>query len=288
MHPRIEVARAYRGHPPAGGRGAGAGVVALPHGGESSPRSTRPPWCSPPAASASSTRSPRTPRSPRPTAGPWPTGRRQAPRPRVPPVPSHRAQAAGRQPGAAHLRGRPRRGRAPARPRRPPVRAGRPTPAGELAPRDVVARAVAAADAAGGAWLDARPGGRLRRPASPASRPCSRRHELDAARDLLPVAPALHYAMGGIQTDLEGRASLPGLWAAGEVASHRRPRRQPAGVELAARGPGVRRPGGPRDRHALGRHRRRPRRRPPAAGAEPRYRRRRRLRADPARPCARP
>jgi aspartate oxidase len=45
------------------------------------------------------------------------------------------------------------------------------------------------------------------------------RHGLDAARDLLPVAPALHYAMGGIQTDLEGRASLPGLWAVGEVAS---------------------------------------------------------------------
>jgi L-aspartate oxidase len=42
---------------------------------------------------------------------------------------------------------------------------------------------------------------------------------LDAGRDLLPVAPALHYAMGGIQTDLEGRASVPGLWAVGEVAS---------------------------------------------------------------------
>jgi aspartate oxidase len=45
------------------------------------------------------------------------------------------------------------------------------------------------------------------------------RHGLDPARDLLPVAPALHYAMGGIQTDLEGRASVPGLWAVGEVAS---------------------------------------------------------------------
>ena len=45
------------------------------------------------------------------------------------------------------------------------------------------------------------------------------RYGLDAARDLLPVAPALHYAMGGIQTDLEGRASMPGLWAVGEVAS---------------------------------------------------------------------
>jgi L-aspartate oxidase len=88
---------------------------------------------------------------------------------------------------------------------------------GELAPRDIVARAVAAADLAGGAWLDARtiedfptrfPGitamlGRL---------------GLDPARDLLPVAPALHYAMGGIQTDLEGRTTKPGLWAVGEVA----------------------------------------------------------------------
>jgi aspartate oxidase len=44
------------------------------------------------------------------------------------------------------------------------------------------------------------------------------RFELDPARDLLPVAPALHYAMGGIQTDLEGRTTKPGLWAVGEVA----------------------------------------------------------------------
>jgi aspartate oxidase len=44
-------------------------------------------------------------------------------------------------------------------------------------------------------------------------------HGLDASRDLLPVAPALHYAMGGIQTDLEGQAGIPGLWAVGEVAS---------------------------------------------------------------------
>jgi L-aspartate oxidase len=45
------------------------------------------------------------------------------------------------------------------------------------------------------------------------------RHGLNPTTDLLPVAPALHYAMGGIRTDLEGRASLPGLWAVGEVAS---------------------------------------------------------------------
>ncbi|HJX87842.1 MAG TPA: FAD-binding protein, partial [Gemmatimonadales bacterium] len=44
-------------------------------------------------------------------------------------------------------------------------------------------------------------------------------HGIDPTRDLIPVAPALHYAMGGIQTDLEGRSSRAGLWAVGEVAS---------------------------------------------------------------------
>jgi len=91
-------------------------------------------------------------------------------------------------------------------------------PRAELAPRDVVARAVAAADAAGGAWLDARQVADF--PSRfPGITAMLARHGLDAARDLLPVAPALHYAMGGIQTDLEGRSSLSGLWAAGEVAS---------------------------------------------------------------------
>ena len=91
-------------------------------------------------------------------------------------------------------------------------------PRAELAPRDVLARAVAATDASGGAWLDARSvsdfSGRF-----PGITAMLARHGLDASKDLLPVAPALHYAMGGIQTDLEGRASLPGLWAVGEVAS---------------------------------------------------------------------
>lgn len=41
---------------------------------------------------------------------------------------------------------------------------------------------------------------------------------LDLARDRLPVSPAAHYLMGGVVTDLEGRTSLPGLFAAGEVA----------------------------------------------------------------------
>jgi len=90
----------------------------------------------------------------------------------------------------------------------------------ELAPRDVVARAVAAADTAGGAWLDARhitafadrfPGVTTR--LAP--------HGVDPARDRIAVAPALHYAIGGIETDLDGRTSRPGLWAVGEVACTR-------------------------------------------------------------------
>ena len=90
-------------------------------------------------------------------------------------------------------------------------------PRGELAPRDILARAVAAADAAGGAWLDAR--GLSDFPARfPGITAMLARHGLDSARDLLPVAPALHYAMGGIETDLEGRSTKAGLWAVGEVA----------------------------------------------------------------------
>jgi L-aspartate oxidase len=42
---------------------------------------------------------------------------------------------------------------------------------------------------------------------------------LDLARDPIPVSPAAHYVMGGVETDLDGRTSIPGLFAAGEVAS---------------------------------------------------------------------
>jgi L-aspartate oxidase len=91
-------------------------------------------------------------------------------------------------------------------------------PRGELAPRDVVSRAVAAADATGGAWLDARD---IRDFSTrfPGVTAILAQHGLDAGRDLMPVAPALHYAMGGIRTDLEGRTDRAGLWAVGEVAS---------------------------------------------------------------------
>ncbi len=90
-------------------------------------------------------------------------------------------------------------------------------PRGELAPRDIVARAVAEADAAGGAFLDARQIADF--PAQfPGIHAMLRTHGLDPLKDLLPVATALHYAMGGVNTDLDGRTSVSGLWAAGEVA----------------------------------------------------------------------
>jgi len=90
-------------------------------------------------------------------------------------------------------------------------------PRAELAPRDVVARAVAAADRDGGAWLDARHISDFRSQ-FPGITAMLARHGLDAARDPIPVAPAAHYAMGGITTDLDGRSSRAGLWAVGEVS----------------------------------------------------------------------
>ncbi len=89
---------------------------------------------------------------------------------------------------------------------------------GELAPRDVVARAVAIRAFRHDAWLDARhvPDVEAR---FPGVSDLVAEHGLSLARDLLPVAPAMHYAMGGVRTDLTGRTSVPGLWAAGECAN---------------------------------------------------------------------
>ena len=52
----------------------------------------------------------------------------------------------------------------------------------------------------------------------PGDREACRKAGLDFARDLLPVSPAAHYMCGGVDTDLSGRTSIPGLFAAGEVA----------------------------------------------------------------------
>ena len=98
---------------------------------------------------------------------------------------------------------------------------GRYHPDGDLAPRDVVARSIAReADRTGGAvfltlahldqiYVHHR---------FPTITEMCRRVGLDLARDLIPVGPAAHYIMGGVDTDEWGRTSLAGLFAAGEVA----------------------------------------------------------------------
>lgn len=91
-------------------------------------------------------------------------------------------------------------------------------PEAELAPRHVVARAML--DHPEGVWLDATGIGLDQLEHEfPTVLHGARRHGFDLATERVPVTPAAHYMVGGVRTDLDGRTSLPGLWAAGEVAS---------------------------------------------------------------------
>jgi len=94
-------------------------------------------------------------------------------------------------------------------------------PDAELAPRDIVARGVFSEIAAGrGAFLDASKalGSRFAEHFPTVHATCLSAG-IDPAVQPIPVAPAAHYHMGGVATDTQGRTTLPGLWAAGEVAS---------------------------------------------------------------------
>jgi L-aspartate oxidase len=91
----------------------------------------------------------------------------------------------------------------------------------ELAPRDVVARAIYERNVAkSNVCLDLRkiPAENIRRRFPQIYAFCMQ-HGFDIAKQPLPVVPAAHYFMGGLYTDLDGRTSLPGLFAAGEAAS---------------------------------------------------------------------
>jgi L-aspartate oxidase len=93
-------------------------------------------------------------------------------------------------------------------------------PDAELAPRDVVARGVAAQIAAGrGAFLDCR--SIDLRQHFPAAFAACEKAGIDPSTTPIPVAPAAHYHMGGVLTDARGRTSVAGLWACGEVACTR-------------------------------------------------------------------
>jgi L-aspartate oxidase len=93
--------------------------------------------------------------------------------------------------------------------------------AGELAPRDVVSRSIVTEMNRTGTrtvYLDMREHGEdFLAHRFPKIYETCQSFGLNIAKDLLPVSPAVHYFMGGARTDLDGRTTLPGLYAAGEV-----------------------------------------------------------------------
>jgi len=96
-------------------------------------------------------------------------------------------------------------------------------PLAELAPRDVVSREIEAVMARCGrdnVWLDARHlGEQYLRTRFPTIWEACSEAGYDLSHDLLPVAPAAHYLVGGVLVDIDGRSSLPGLYASGEVTA---------------------------------------------------------------------
>ncbi|MFF2160483.1 L-aspartate oxidase [Streptomyces sp. NPDC058175] len=92
----------------------------------------------------------------------------------------------------------------------------------ELAPRDIVAKGITRRMQELGAehmYLDARHfGAEMWETRFPTILAACRTHGIDPVTEPIPVAPAAHYASGGVRTDLRGRTTVPGLYACGEVA----------------------------------------------------------------------
>ncbi|MBX3301719.1 MAG: L-aspartate oxidase [Nitrospira sp.] len=95
-------------------------------------------------------------------------------------------------------------------------------PLGVLAPRDIVARAIWAEMAATRArhvYLDVTHlGSNFVKRRFPTIYATCLRHDIDITEEWIPVSPSAHYMMGGVATDINGATTLPGLFAAGEVA----------------------------------------------------------------------
>ena len=95
-------------------------------------------------------------------------------------------------------------------------------PRGDLAPRDVVSARMheAIGDRGGHLWLDATAlGQQALEDGFPTVTVACRAHGIDPVTELIPVAPGAHYSCGGVRADLDGRTSIPGLYAVGEAAS---------------------------------------------------------------------
>jgi len=88
----------------------------------------------------------------------------------------------------------------------------------ELAPRDVVARAITREGMDGPVYLDMRHVTKDLHERFPGISQFLARYRLELNRDLIPVRPAAHYLMGGVLSDVHGHTTLPGLYAAGEAA----------------------------------------------------------------------
>ena len=90
----------------------------------------------------------------------------------------------------------------------------------ELEPRDVVSRAIWAQQQSGHkTFLDVRPLGTVFTTRFPAIAGICAHAGLNPLQSPIPISPAAHYHMGGVATDGQGRTSIAGLWACGEVAS---------------------------------------------------------------------